>query len=218
MSAPLLRDVPPDFADELRALLLEADRPDLAVEVQNLQVTSRHQCGHWFCQSFHTESVSQGPSGSGEDGTIPLSLEMGMVIVDIADGRITFVEVLDRPDVEEALQAAGFPGHQRPMRRRRRSKNHRKAAKVPGDDSPSFWSWRGEDKFGLPNWVPLMGLASSLGGLIVGFAGAFTDNKPLIWLCFGLFGLFGLTLLLIAWAHWRYYKTTGRWRFPRESR
>jgi hypothetical protein len=100
---PLLRDVLPDFAVELAALLRSEGFDALAGTVPTLRILSPHDCGDYFCASFRIAS-----SGTWMDRhTVELSPARGMVIVDLrnpGDGEtISFVVVLYRPDVREPL-------------------------------------------------------------------------------------------------------------------
>lgn len=70
----------------------------------------RDTCGDDFCQSFYVGGAK--PRGTwqdeGEYESLELIPEEGMVILDLVDGRIRFVEVLYRDDVEDALKGAGI--------------------------------------------------------------------------------------------------------------
>ena len=101
---PLLDDVMPDFANELRDLL-RADAPELAAQVAGLRLHGRCTCGDSFCSMFYTAPLPDGSYGP-TLRTLALSPEDGMVILDVVDGRIAAVEVLYRNDVRAALDRA----------------------------------------------------------------------------------------------------------------
>src|ERR1700722_2615312 len=111
---PLLRQVLPDLADEIRHCLQDDDESDLADQVGSVLVWGRCPCGDDFCSSFYTGPRSRGPwSDEGEDRTIPLLGSSGMVNLDVVAGNIRYVEVLDRPDL--ALVVATFPPLDNPL-------------------------------------------------------------------------------------------------------
>jgi len=97
---PKVVEALPKFAEELRALLAASEKPDLADQVEDLELLSRCGCGDSFCATFNT---SRGECRR----TLDLDSSEGMVIVDLdAADRILSVEVLYREDVERALSAA----------------------------------------------------------------------------------------------------------------
>ena len=105
MSHPRLGDVFPDLADELRMLLIEADRPDLAVRADDLRIVDRCRCGDGFCATFYTAPPPNGAWGAGVY-TIPLEPATGMLNVDVLNENIVCVEVLYRDDVRAVIRAA----------------------------------------------------------------------------------------------------------------
>lgn len=97
---PALKLIAPDFASELADAILHGDSPELVNQVDDLKVWSRCACEDKFCGSFYVASVPPGPwSDLGEHHNVVLPMRKGMVILDVVDGAIRFVEVLDRPDV-----------------------------------------------------------------------------------------------------------------------
>jgi amino acid transporter len=76
------------------------------------------------------------------------------------------------------------------------------------------WSerWRGKDKFGLPNWVPEVGLLACVASAAFGWIAIILSNSLVLG---ASLALLAFALILIAWSYWRYHKTTGRWRFTR---
>ena len=102
---PLLRELAPNFANELAALLRAADEPRLADQVPALRVVGRCRCGDDFCASFYTAPPPAGAYGPGLRN-VPLNPETGMVILDVVDERIMQVEVLYNPRFRQVLHAA----------------------------------------------------------------------------------------------------------------
>ncbi|MET8976892.1 hypothetical protein ABZX85_14855 [Streptomyces sp. NPDC004539] len=95
--APLLRDLRPALCAELIELLEAEGEYWLAVCAWDLRVVGECGCGGDFCQSLRTEDLPPDvPFGPGHR-CVPLDPEEGMVILDVVDGRIVYVEVLDRP-------------------------------------------------------------------------------------------------------------------------
>ena len=124
LPVPLV-DVLPDFAAELAEALRSEDGADLADQVRELSITAVCGCGDDFCASFYTGPRPDGPWGHGHKNVTPQTAT-GMVILDVVDGRIRYVEVLDRDDVKSVISAlaerateAG-PSPPRGRRRKRR--------------------------------------------------------------------------------------------------
>ncbi|WP_235614474.1 hypothetical protein [Streptomyces ambofaciens] len=109
---PLLRDVFPDLVAELTALLQDEGESELAVCARDLRLVEECGCGDGFCQSIRTADHPRGrPYGPGHR-CVPLSPSTGMLILDVVDGRIVYIEVLDRPPLlrlEERAQPKGPP-------------------------------------------------------------------------------------------------------------
>ncbi|MEV6210217.1 hypothetical protein [Kitasatospora sp. NPDC051914] len=100
MDHPLLREVFPDLVTELAALLEEEGERALAVAVQDVRLVAECGCGDDFCQSLRTADHPAGqPYGPGHR-CIPLLPEQGMLVLDVVDDRIMYVEILDRPPVQ----------------------------------------------------------------------------------------------------------------------
>ncbi|PBC66174.1 hypothetical protein BX265_8499 [Streptomyces sp. TLI_235] len=96
-SRPLVREVLPDLADELTALLLEEGEHRLAVAVQELRLVAECGCGQENCQSIRTSEHPPGsPYGPGHR-CVPLLADRGLLVLDVVDDRIVHIEVLDRP-------------------------------------------------------------------------------------------------------------------------
>ncbi len=97
-----LNDVLPAFAVELHELILKTERADLAEQVNRLEIFERCRCEDEFCSSFYTVPKPNGAWGAGHSN-LALSPDKGMVVLDLIDDRICYVEVIDRDDVREAF-------------------------------------------------------------------------------------------------------------------
>ena len=86
----LLAENLPEFADELRALLM--DQPDLEASIGSLSIVDKCRCGEDFCASFYTQPPPKGAWGPGHENIV-LDPAEGWVILDVIDGRIGMVEV-----------------------------------------------------------------------------------------------------------------------------
>ncbi|WP_394825706.1 hypothetical protein [Pendulispora albinea] len=98
----LLRDVLPFFATELEELLRADGHHALARACPDLEVAEPCGCGDDFCGGFYTGPRPNGPWGSGHVNVV-LRPKVGMVILDVVDGQIRFVEVLYRKDVRDRV-------------------------------------------------------------------------------------------------------------------
>lgn len=101
----LLADVLPDFSLELWSALLDAGHTDLADQVPDLVVGDPCSCGDTFCSSFYTGSP---PVGSWAPGfhSVWVQAASGVVVLDVVDGIIRFVEIIDRPELRAILASA----------------------------------------------------------------------------------------------------------------
>lgn len=99
-----LADVLPAFAAELRRLLTEKGKPELAAQVPGLVIFDRCRCGDDLCSTFYTQPKPEGSFGPGHRN-VALTPEQGMVILDVVAEEIACVEVLGRSDVREKLNA-----------------------------------------------------------------------------------------------------------------
>ena len=103
---PLLaKDILPEFIEELRAMLAKAGRLDLAERVKELQFVDRCRCDDEFCSSFYTAPKPIGAYGPGHSNLV-LSPKEGMVVLDLVNDEIRYVEVIDRRDVRDVLFAS----------------------------------------------------------------------------------------------------------------
>ena len=108
---PLLTELAPAFAAELETLISQHGKRKLAASVDALRVVERCPCGDDECSSFYvTPSFVVRWRWHGHGETLKLQTVRGTISIDLIDGQIVLVEVLDRPDVEEALVAANMPG------------------------------------------------------------------------------------------------------------
>ncbi|MFJ5270921.1 hypothetical protein [Streptomyces sp. NPDC088358] len=94
---PLIRDVFPDLVAELTALLEDEGERELAICAWDLRLVDECGCGDDFCQSIRTADHPEGqPYGPGHR-CVPLLPSKGMLILDVVNGRIVYIEILDRP-------------------------------------------------------------------------------------------------------------------------
>lgn len=106
LPVPLV-DVLPDFAGiltELAEALRFEDGAELADQVSELWITAVCGCGDDFCASFYTGPRPEGSRGPQHRNVTP-ETATGMVILDVVDGRIRYVEVLDRDDLRSVISA-----------------------------------------------------------------------------------------------------------------
>ena len=100
----LLSDVFPQLSQKLEQLLTDAGEVNLALQVSGLRIVDRCRCDDGFCASFYTQPKPKGAYGPSHSN-IALTPTKGMLIVDVVDNVITFVEVLYRNDIREKLLA-----------------------------------------------------------------------------------------------------------------
>jgi|WetSurMetagenome_2_1015567.scaffolds.fasta_scaffold433234_1 hypothetical protein len=100
---PLLIDILPDFADELRLLFNREGLKDLCDQVSRVRVYDKCRCNEDFCSSIYTAPKPKGTRGPGHE-TIVLVPDTGMINVDIVDRQIVFVEALNRPDIKRKVE------------------------------------------------------------------------------------------------------------------
>ncbi|MFJ6016624.1 hypothetical protein [Streptomyces sp. NPDC092952] len=103
---PLVREVFPEFAGELVALLEAEGESDLAICAWDLRLVAECGCDDDACQSFRTEPHPDGqPYGPGHR-CVPLLPEKGMLTLDVVDGRIMYVEVLGGEPLRSTAEGA----------------------------------------------------------------------------------------------------------------
>jgi hypothetical protein len=100
----LLTDTLPEFATELRQLLVEQGEPDLAAQVPGLTIFDRCRCGDFFCATFYTQPKPDGAYGPRHRNARLMS-EEGMLILGVVAGEVACVEILDRNDIRKNLDA-----------------------------------------------------------------------------------------------------------------
>ncbi|MFG2907860.1 hypothetical protein ACGF13_22690 [Kitasatospora sp. NPDC048286] len=104
---PLVREVFPDLVGELVDLLTREGEPELAARAWSLRLVAECRCGDDFCQSFRTDPHPDGrPYGRGHR-CVPLDPAEGMLVLDVVDGRIVYVEVLDREPLRDTRPGPG---------------------------------------------------------------------------------------------------------------
>jgi hypothetical protein len=94
----------PELASELETLLKNEGQPELASQVRELRLVDRCRCGDDFCATLYSRPRPAGSWQSlGQHQNLTLDPDRGMIILDLLDGRIVCVEVLDRAEVRERL-------------------------------------------------------------------------------------------------------------------
>lgn len=99
------RDVAPEFAEGLVGLLLADDEPALAEQVLEAEVVARCRFSDDFCASFHTAPPPQ-EAYAPEHENVLFDPAVGMVVLDVADGRLMQVEVLHHDEFRLAIETA----------------------------------------------------------------------------------------------------------------
>ena len=99
--SPLLAEAMPDLATELERDLRLEGHATLADQVTELRMTAPCGCGDSFCTSFYTGPVPEGPWEGHHQNVIT---EKGGLILDVVDGKIRFIEVLDRGSLRPKLR------------------------------------------------------------------------------------------------------------------
>jgi len=107
MPSPRIADVFPEFRQELESLLLTSKEPELASQLPDLRIARRCDCEDDFCATFYMP-VDRSAEPATEVHCLELEPQNGMIVLDVASGRITGVEVLYRDDVRSRLRAL-FP-------------------------------------------------------------------------------------------------------------
>ncbi|MEV6250856.1 hypothetical protein AB0M38_32505 [Streptomyces sp. NPDC051742] len=101
-SPRLLRDVYPALVRQLVRLLESEGERELAIVVHDVRMYGPCGCSDDFCQSIRTSGHPQGqPYGEGHR-CVPLLPEDGMLNLDVLNGRIAFIEILDQPPLVPA--------------------------------------------------------------------------------------------------------------------
>ena len=90
----------PKLSGELRDALIAEDEAGLANSVDSLEVVQPCGCGDDFCQSFYTAHPPDGAFGPGHRNVLLDPPWTGMLVLDVVDDEIVYVEVLDRPPLD----------------------------------------------------------------------------------------------------------------------
>jgi hypothetical protein len=96
----LLRECWPVLAAQLEEALRAADESALADDVGKLRLVQPCTCGEGNCQSFYTAPPSDGSYGTGYRNVLLDAPWPGEFLLDVVDGKIVFVEILDRPPLD----------------------------------------------------------------------------------------------------------------------
>lgn len=107
LTAPLLGQLLPSFAAELEASLLRDQEATLAAQIVNLPIREPCRCGDSSCSGFFTAQRPQTLWRVGRKVVTP-AMSQGMVILEVTDGMIMFVGVLECDALRQAL-AQAFP-------------------------------------------------------------------------------------------------------------
>ena len=90
----------PKVASELRDALIAEDEAGLANSVDSLEVVQACGCGDDFYQSFYTADPPNGAYGPGHRNVVLDPAWTRLLILDVVDDEIVYVEVLDRPPLD----------------------------------------------------------------------------------------------------------------------
>jgi hypothetical protein len=115
MDSKSVSDALAAMAAELTALLLASDE-SVAAQIAQLKLVDRCRCGDSFCATFYTAprpnlgaDLSMQENGMSCYGpnhrNVLLVPPRGLIILDIVEQRIMWVEVLYREDIRTALEA-----------------------------------------------------------------------------------------------------------------
>jgi hypothetical protein len=102
MPSLLLTDAFPEFARELASLLAKQGESELAMQVEGLRIVDRCRCGDDFCATFYMRAKPRGRWGP-DNRCVEVTPDDGMIIVDVAGGEISCVEVLFRAELRAQL-------------------------------------------------------------------------------------------------------------------
>jgi hypothetical protein len=85
----------PELVGELVDLLCAEGEDELAATVPFLRFVEWCSCGEDFCKGFYTAPPPEGAYGPGHY-CVALDPDEGMIVLDVVDGEIKFVEILGR--------------------------------------------------------------------------------------------------------------------------
>ncbi|RRR98769.1 hypothetical protein EIW28_17550 [Glycomyces terrestris] len=92
-----MREVYPDLVAELERLLEDEGERYLSITVRDLRIVAECECRDDYCQSIRTAPHPPGePYGAGHQNVL-LDPEEGMLVLDVLNERIVYVEILFRP-------------------------------------------------------------------------------------------------------------------------
>ena len=90
----------PAFGRQLRAALAAQSEPDLTAQIGELRVHQLCPCDDAFCQSFYTQPPPEEGFGPGHRNVVLEPDWDGYLILDVVDGQIMYVEVLERSPLD----------------------------------------------------------------------------------------------------------------------
>lgn len=102
MEGPLLIDAIPELAEELKILLVKSELYELVNQLPDLRIVDRCYCSQESCATFYTAARPKGAWGEGHNN-VSLAAERGFLILDLVDGKIVCVEVLNKDEVKMRL-------------------------------------------------------------------------------------------------------------------
>lgn len=103
MAAGLLKELLPEFQRELHSLLVAVHESELAAQTASLRIVGRCGCNDDFCASFRTLPKPKNSYGP-DHRNVVLQPAGGMIVLDVVEGNIAFVEVLFRDEIRDRLR------------------------------------------------------------------------------------------------------------------
>lgn len=106
-----LKQLLPEFYEEIRTVLVQTERNDLASQLPELAIVKLCHCDEPGCGSFTVGQAHPpdsfevvGPKQSKYVSSLPLKVQKGKISLGLDQlGRITFFEVRNRPDIRRRL-------------------------------------------------------------------------------------------------------------------
>jgi len=99
----LLKEALPELADEIKILLIQDKHIDLANQIETITIHKKCGCGDSFCSSLYTAKPPKGAWGPNHE-TIVLDAKSGMLNLDVVDGIISYIEIIDRKDLKKKIK------------------------------------------------------------------------------------------------------------------